>query len=347
LHFHFKHTTASRSLKKNIQLKDEQGKVLCDVKVRNGYVVGPGSIHESGKRYEVVNDGGIIEAPDWLVAWITQQHEHAEADEKHQHESIEGQVKEGGRNTFLFEQACKLRTSGLSQSNGLIALRTINDDKCAPPLDDTELFKIVESAYGYAPTNNSLHELIEKPDLPTNTDLGNARRLVLAEGKDIHYSYCSKRWFVWDGRKWAADEAGEIHRRAKRTVRAMLQEAATLEDDQKRNILVAHEQRSESEGRLNAMVSLARSEPGVSVRPADFDSDPMVFNCLNGTIDLKTGALRQHCRHDLASKIAPVESDPNAVCPTWLKFLDTITRPQPGTMHVPPAMRWLFAHRRH
>jgi putative DNA primase/helicase len=325
LHFYFKHTFTSRSLKKTIQLKDEQGNVLCDVKVHNGYVVGPGSIHPTGARYEVVNDAEITDAPNWLVSWIKAQHEHAEADEKHQHESIEGQVKEGGRNTFLFEQACRLRASGLSQSNGLIALRTVNDDKCAPPLEETELCKIVGSAYSYEPTNNALHELIEKPDLPSNTDLGNARRLVLAEGKDIHYSYCSKKWFVWDGRKWAADEAGEIHRRAKRTVRAMLQEAATLEDDQKRNILVAHEQRSESEGRLNAMISLARSEPGVSVRPADCDSDPMILNCLNGTIDLKTGTLREHCRHDLASKIAPVESDPSAVCPTWLKFLDTIT----------------------
>jgi putative DNA primase/helicase len=325
LHFYFKHTFTSRSLKKTIQLKDEQGNVLCDVKVHNGYVVGPGSIHPTGARYEVVNDAEITDAPNWLVSWIKEQHEHAEADEKHQHESIEGQVKEGGRNAFLFEQACKLRTSSLSQSNALIALRAINDDKCAPPLEEPELCKIVESAYSYEPTNNALHELIKKPDLPSNTDLGNARRLVLGEGKDIHYCYCSKKWFVWDGRKWAEDDAGEIHRRAKRTVRAMLQEAATLEDDQKRNILVAHEQRSESEGRLNAMVSLARSEPGVPVRPADFDSDPMVFNCLNGTIDLKTGTLREHCRDDLASKIAPVESDPNAVCPTWLKFLGRIT----------------------
>jgi putative DNA primase/helicase len=324
LHFYFKHTVASQSLKKNIQLKDEQGIVLGDVKVHNSYVVGPGSIHPSGKSYEVVNKSDIVEAPDWLVTWIKQQHQHSEADEK-QDGMSEKKIKEGERNTVLFKQACKLHTSGLSQSSALIALRAINDDKCIPPLEEAELFKIVESAFSYESTNNALHELIEKPDLPSYTDLGNAKRLVLAEGKDIHYCYSSKKWFVWDGKKWAEDDAGEIQRRAKRTTRAMLEEAATVEDDQKRSILVAHEQRSESEGRLNAMVSSARSEPGVPVQLTNFDSDRMIFNCLNGTIDLKTGTLRKHCRYDLTSKIAPVEFDPNAVCPTWLKFLDTIT----------------------
>ena len=80
LHFYFKHSEASESLKKNIQLKNEQGNVLGDVKVHNGYVVAPGSIHPSGKRYEVANATEIVEAPDWLVTWIKQKHQHAEAD---------------------------------------------------------------------------------------------------------------------------------------------------------------------------------------------------------------------------------------------------------------------------
>src|SRR5260370_22350820 len=108
---------------------------------------------------------------------------------------------------------------------------------------------------------------------------------------------------------WLKDESGEIHRVAKRTVKAMVHEAADL-DDERCKILVAHEQRSESEGRLNAMVSLARSEKGASVQLRDFDADPMLFNCLNATIDLSTGKPREHCRGDLISKIAPLESEP-------------------------------------
>jgi hypothetical protein len=182
LHFYFKHNAASGALKKNIQLKDEQGKVLCDVKVHNGYVVGPGSFHPSGNRYEVVNDTDIMEAPHWLVTWIKEQHKHGGEADKQEDGTSEGKIKEGGRNTFLFGQACKLRTSDLSQSAGLIALRAINNEKCTPPLEETEVSKIIESAYSYESTKSALDELIEKPDLPSHTDLGNAQRLIAAEG---------------------------------------------------------------------------------------------------------------------------------------------------------------------
>jgi putative DNA primase/helicase len=163
------------------------------------------------------------------------------------------------------------------------------------------------------------------PQRPSLTDMGNAKRLVLAEGKDIHFDFRSEKWFIWDGRRWSEDDRGEIHRRAKRTVLAMLREASTIDDNQERRGLLIHERKSESEGRLNAMINCAKSEEGTPVRLTEFNSDPMLLNCLNGTLDLRTGTLRGHCREDLISKIAPVAFDPNAECLTWLKFLDTIT----------------------
>jgi putative DNA primase/helicase len=315
MHFYFKHTAASQSLGKNIQLKDKTGNVRCDIKVHNSYVVAPGSIHPCGKPYEVLNNADIVEAPDWLVTWIKTQHQHAEADQE-QADLNEPKVKEGGRNTFLFARVCKLRTSSLSKSEALIALGAINKDTCLPPLEETELSKIVESAYSYKPTDNA--------DLPSHTDLGNAQRLVAAEGKDIKHCYKNKSWYVWDDTKWSKDENGEIQRRAKKTVKAMLHEAADL-DDKECKTLVAHEQTSESEARLNSMVSLARSEKGVSVQLTDFDTDPMLFNCMNCTIDLNTGNPREHRRVDLISKIAPFKYDAKAECPTWQGFLSTVT----------------------
>src|SRR5262249_50594912 len=45
-------------------------------------------------------------------------------------------------------------------------------------------------------------------------------------------------------------------------------------------------------------------------------------NLQNGTIDLKTGKLREHRRGDLLTKLAPVNYDPHATCPLWLKCLE-------------------------
>jgi putative DNA primase/helicase len=325
LHFYFRQTVASRSLKKNSQLKNKQSIVLCDVKVQNSYVVAPGSIHPSGKRYEVVNDAEITDAPDWLVTWIREQHQHAEADE-HQHNTSEEKVREGGRDNFLFKQACKLRAAGLPKSDALAALLGINENRCEPSIEDSAVHQKIESAYSYELNTHTatVDELIKKPELPSHTDFGNAQRLVAAEGENIRYCYKNKSWYVWDDRMWLKDESGEIHRVAKRTVKAMLHEAADL-DNERCKILVTHEQRSESEGRLNAMVSLSRSEENVSVQLSDFDVDPMLFNCKNGTIDLSNGEMRDHRRTDLISKITPVEYQFNAECPTWEDFLDTVT----------------------
>ena len=43
----------------------------------------------------------------------------------------------------------------------------------------------------------------------------------------------------------------------------------------------------------------------------------MLFNCLNGTLDLRTGQLRPHRREDLITKMAPVAYNPDADCPRW------------------------------
>jgi len=72
------------------------------------------------------------------------------------------------------------------------------------------------------------------------------------------------------------------------------------------------------------MLSLAESEPGIPIAPDQFDTDPWLLNCLNGTIDLKNGELRPHNRDDLITRMVPVEYDAKATCPLFLKFLDRI-----------------------
>jgi len=170
LHFYFKHTAVSREMKKNIQLKDNQGNVLGDVKVNNGYVVAPGSTHPSGKPYELVNDAEIAEAPEWLVAWIKKQQRQSEKVNKQFHVG-EHKVKEGGRDNFLFDEACKLRNSGQSKEDALINLLGINQDRCDPPMDNSIVRQKIESAFSREPkVSGAVPEVpIQKAD-PTPVD---------------------------------------------------------------------------------------------------------------------------------------------------------------------------------
>jgi len=156
------------------------------------------------------------------------------------------------------------------------------------------------------------------------TDLGNAKRLVARHGHDLRFVPAWGTWFIWDGRRWARDETGEVFRRAKETVLSIYQEAATTEDADRRKALADWARRSESEARIRAMVKLAESEPGIPVRLSDLDRDPWLLSVLNGTLDLRTGELRPHNRADLITKMVPVEYDPAAEAPTWHRFLDRI-----------------------
>src|SRR5262249_25494039 len=88
--------------------------------------------------------------------------------------------------------------------------------------------------------------------------------------------------------------------------------------------LVDHAIKSEQNARIKAMIDLACSEPGIPILPAEMDSDPWALNCLNGTLDLRTGELRAHRREDLLTKLCPVEYHADAACPTWEASLHAI-----------------------
>src|SRR5439155_4535552 len=91
-----------------------------------------------------------------------------------------------------------------------------------------------------------------------------------------------------------------------------------------REKLLKHALRSEQAARMQGMVTLAQSEPGIPVKPDQLDADPWALNVLNGTLDLRTGQLRPHRREDLITKLAPVVYDHEARYPLFLAFLDRI-----------------------
>lgn len=162
------------------------------------------------------------------------------------------------------------------------------------------------------------------------TDLGNAERLVGRHGRDLRYCHPWKRWLVWDGRRWKDDDTGGARRHARNTVRAILGEAKTIGDDDRRKEHALWALTSEKRDKIGAMLHLAEAEVGIPILPKDVDADPWLFNCRNGTIDLRTGELRPHRREDLITKICDLEYDLGAPCPLWLGTLAKFfARPDP------------------
>ena len=82
--------------------------------------------------------------------------------------------------------------------------------------------------------------------------------------------------------------------------------------------------RSESRGSRENMVALAQKEPEFSGVSPQFDTNPMLLNIVNGTLDLKTFQLRPHRREDLLTKRCPVNFDFSAKCPRRPAFLQVV-----------------------
>jgi putative DNA primase/helicase len=113
-------------------------------------------------------------------------------------------------------------------------------------------------------------------------------------------------------------------RLAKDTARSIFEEAKEAHSDAAANQLGKWASSSLSESKLRAMISLCQSEPGIPVLPDELDASPDLLNVLNGTIDLRSGKLREHRREDLITRVAPVEYDPDANAPAWETFLERV-----------------------
>jgi putative DNA primase/helicase len=174
-------------------------------------------------------------------------------------------------------------------------------------------------------------------DGPRMTDCGNTLRLVQRHGADLRHCWPWRKWLAWDGCRWRVDDTGEVARLAKGAIAALYADAvaqlallgATEGDGKGKAVvaaqrLLAHAVKSEAAPRINAMLDLARSESGITVLPAVLDSDPFSLNVANGTLDLRSGDLRQHNRDDMLTKLCPTAYRPEATCPSWERFLEDV-----------------------
>lgn len=178
-------------------------------------------------------------------------------------------------------------------------------------------------------TLKKLDTLLPKPltntvARPTNpcTDLGNAERLVRLFGDRIKY-VPQWGWLVWDGKRWVRDIGNlRVTKFAEETVRIIYEEASKASNQDDRTRLAHWAVTSESRQRITSMIELAA--PMCLADPEEFDRDPYLLNCLNGVVDLRTKNLRPHDPNLKLTKLAPVNYVPDAVAPTWQKFLNDI-----------------------
>ena len=121
-----------------------------DVKADGGYIVGPGSVHISGGRYEISadhhpDDVPLAALPDWLLMVVRRDHRKRATPPDEWRRLVADGATEGQRNDSIASLAGHLLRKCVDPHVALELLRAWNDARCRPPLPDAEVVATVES----------------------------------------------------------------------------------------------------------------------------------------------------------------------------------------------------------
>ena len=155
-----------------------------------------------------------------------------------------------------------------------------------------------------------------------HTDLGNAERFVRYSEDNLIFVSSAKKWYRFDGTRYAQDDGSLIVHISKEILRTSQELAKELSDESIRKSLLTHLKKSESKAKIEAMANL--SQGLLLVKPESLDADPFLFNVKNGTVNLRTGELQTHNKKNLISKIVDIKFDPYSDCPLFKKFLTDV-----------------------
>ena len=184
--------------------------------------------------------------------------------------------------------------------------------------------------HGWTETLPKVSQPPNTADTLANTEPGDmqAARVfaTINKGKLLFVSQAG-RWMRWDSARWAWCGIGEEMEAAKRTADAFLVHCIQLvrQDAERHKKRLAFALRLQNLPRLDAMLRLAQSEPGMSVGTmGELDSNPWLLGVQNGVVDLKTGACLAPDPSMLMTRQAGALYDRGAECPRWLAFLDSV-----------------------
>ena len=243
--------------------------------------------------------------------------------------AIEGQ----NGDAVSYRTACRIRDFGLSEDAALDAFMDAYNPRCSPPWSVEEAAAKVANAYRYAtgtpgaasPSSDfggAVIPFMRSNELPSDSnggpllllhEDGAAQRFAEVHTERLRYCHGRGAWFEWTGSNWKQNGTRVAFNHARVLVRDLVRE-----EDNKVKI---------AGGRAAfaaAVERFAQSDPRLAVTAEHWDADPWVLGTPGGTVNLKTGLLRQASPHDAITRVtATAPADPH--CPLWRRFLAEAT----------------------
>jgi putative DNA primase/helicase len=126
----------------------------------------------------------------------------------------------------------------------------------------------------------------------------------------LRFDHHAGAWFEWVGTHWRRDEKGRAFQLARELAREFSEHSCPTDLKEVRKVSFAA-----------GVERFARSDSAFAVTSELWDQDPFLLGTPGGTIDLRTGALREPEPADGITKVTAVTPAERADCPLWLRFL--------------------------
>lgn len=189
---------------------------------------------------------------------------------------------------------------------------------------------VVRGADDSAVTSPDLADLPGRASLHTELNQSGAvERFARAmAGRILHVKGVG--WHCWDGNRWVYDGIDAVSHYGTVLLGMIREEQRHASDDDAKRYQTFYNQCA-SLHYQDAVLKRAASHPALRREADDMDADPMLLVVRNGTIDLRTGKLRQSLPEDFNTKMAEVTYDPKATAPLWEAHVQRVTQNRYGS----------------
>ena len=142
---------------------------------------------------------------------------------------------------------------------------------------------------------------------------------------DTRYCAEAKSWYTYDNGAWRKDIGSLlVAEKIKEFTRLMVLYCGEITDEDKRKNYFKFVSKMGDRRFRDRLMKDAASVCRIYAH--EFDSNPNLINCLNGTYDLETLTFREHDWQDLLTMQTRFDyTMQKASCPRWLSFIDEIT----------------------
>ena len=155
------------------------------------------------------------------------------------------------------------------------------------------------------------------------TDIGSSKLYADMFKNELRFVREMGLYFYYNGKVWVKDVGSIFAKRlAKKFAVKTVDKANGITDDKTRDIFVKYYCKFNS---FNAREKLIKDAQSVHLMEySEFDNKPELYNCQNGTFNLKTGKLQKHNANDMLTQISNVTYDADARCGRWERYVDEI-----------------------